>query len=153
MKEWRIGYGQFPTSYFIFLMQAGYWNETFVYSNAGLKIELCKLDNLIECCKFATLQKQRNKKSPSYLYHLPHCLTLVLGAIQMLTVWYCLTVHFTISSLKFCQLFNRLEKYTEWLITPYLWSRPKGIFISSCNMNTIYSRVFLNTKKTATCAS
>ena len=71
----------------------------------------------------------------------------------MLTVQYFLTVHFTVSSLKFRQLFNRLEKYTEWLITPYLRSRPKGIFISSCNMHTIYRRVFLNIKKTATCAS
>ena len=69
-------------------------------------------------CHFTKTKKQ--KKSPSYFYHLPHCLTLVLGAIQMLTVQYFLTVHFTVSSLKFCQLFNRLEKYTEWLITPYL---------------------------------
>ena len=105
-------------------MQAGHQNETFVCSNAGLKIELCELDNLIECCKFATLQTQRNKKSPLYFYHLSHCLALVLGAIQMLTAYIStvqiIIVHFTISSLKFCQLFNRLEKYTEWLITPYL---------------------------------
>lgn len=67
-------------------MQAGHRNETFVCSNTGLKLDLCELDNLVESCKFATLQKQRNKKSPSYFYHLPHCLTLVLGAIQMLTV-------------------------------------------------------------------
>ena len=62
MKECRIGCGKFPTSYFIFLTQAGHENETFVYSNAGLKIELCKLDNLIECCKFATLQKTKKQK-------------------------------------------------------------------------------------------
>lgn len=53
-------------------MQAGHRNETFVCSNAGLKIDFCELDNLVEYCKFATLQKQRNKKQKiiSIIYHI-----------------------------------------------------------------------------------
>ena len=64
LKEWRIGCGQFPTSYFIFWMQAGHWNETFLYSNAGLKIELClKLDKffntMLLICHFTKTKKQK----------------------------------------------------------------------------------------------